>query len=68
MIGNPIQQSKSSLIHGMFAAATSQSMQYTAIEGPPGGFAGAVDSFRALGGKGLNITAPFKLDAYAYAN
>ena len=68
VIGNPIGFSKSPLIHGMFAQATGQDIEYTAIEGPLGGFAGAVDAFRALGGKGLNITAPFKLDAFAYAN
>ena len=67
VIGNPIHQSKSPLIHGMFAQATGQDMQYTAIEGPLDGFAGAVDAFRAAGGLGLNITTPFKLDAFAYA-
>jgi len=67
VIGNPIQQSKSPLIHGMYAQATGQDIEYTAIEGPLGGFAGAVDAFRAAGGRGLNITAPFKLDAFAYA-
>ncbi len=67
VIGNPIQQSKSPLIHGMFAEATGQDIEYTAIEGPLGGFAGAVDAFRKAGGQGLNITAPFKLDAFAYA-
>lgn len=67
VIGNPIHQSKSPLIHGMFAQATGQDMDYTKIEGPLGGFAGAVDAFRAAGGRGLNITAPFKLDAFAYA-
>ncbi|MES2943329.1 MAG: shikimate dehydrogenase [Pseudomonadota bacterium] len=67
VIGNPIGFSKSPLIHGMFAVATSQAMEYTAIEGPLGGFANAVDAFRAAGGLGLNITAPFKLDAFAYA-
>lgn len=67
VIGNPISHTKSPLIHGMFAEATRQDLQYTAIEGPLGGFAGAVDVFRAAGGLGLNITAPFKLDAYAYA-
>jgi shikimate dehydrogenase len=68
VIGNPIGFSKSPLIHGMFAEATGQAMAYTAIEGPIGGFAGAVDAFRAAGGRGLNITAPFKLDAFAYAS
>lgn len=67
VIGNPIQQSKSPLIHGMFAQATGQDIEYTAIEGPLGQFAGAVDAFRASGGRGMNITAPFKLDAFSYA-
>jgi shikimate dehydrogenase len=67
VIGNPIAQSKSPLIHGLFAQATAQDLVYTTIEGPPGGFAAAVDDFRAAGGRGLNITAPFKLDAFAYA-
>ena len=67
VIGNPIHQSKSPLIHGMFALATGQDLHYTAIEGPLDGFAGAVDAFRAAGGRGLNITTPFKLDAFAYA-
>ena len=67
VIGNPIHQSKSPLIHDMFAQATGQDMQYTALEGPLDGFASAVDAFRAAGGLGLNITTPFKLDAFAYA-
>ncbi len=67
VIGNPIAQSKSPLIHGMFAQATGQDIEYGKIEGPLGGFAAAVDAFRAAGGKGLNVTAPFKLDAFAYA-
>jgi shikimate dehydrogenase len=68
VIGNPISQSKSPLIHGLFAKACGQNMQYTTIEGALGGFDAAVDAFRAAGGKGLNITAPFKLDASAYAS
>lgn len=67
VIGNPIAQSKSPMIHRLFAQATGHDMAYTRIEGPLGGFADAVDAFRAAGGKGLNITAPFKLDAAAYA-
>ncbi len=67
VIGNPIHQSKSPLIHGLFAQATCQDLHYTAIEGALGGFADAVDTFRAAGGLGLNITTPFKLDAFAYA-
>jgi shikimate dehydrogenase len=67
VIGNPIGFTKSPFIHGTFAKATGQDIVYEAIEGPLGGFAGRVDQFRAEGAKGLNITAPFKLDAYAYA-
>ena len=67
VIGNPIAFSKSPLIHGSFAAATGQDIDYTKMEGPLGQFRETVDAFRARGGRGLNITAPFKLDAYAYA-
>jgi shikimate dehydrogenase len=67
VIGNPIVHSKSPFIHGSFAAATGQQLEYTAIEAPHDGFAKAVDAFRSAGGRGLNITAPFKLDAFAYA-
>ncbi len=67
VIGNPIAQSKSPLIHSTFAALTGQDLEYTRIEGELGSFAKAVDTFRAAGGRGMNITAPFKLDAFAYA-
>lgn len=65
VIGNPIQQSKSPLIHTAFAQATQQDLEYTKIEGHA--FVADVDAFRARGGRGMNITAPFKLDAFAYA-
>jgi shikimate dehydrogenase len=67
VIGNPIVQSKSPIIHGMFAAATGQHMEYTKIEGRVGGFAAQLDELRASGLRGMNVTAPFKLEAYAYA-
>jgi len=67
VIGNPIGFSKSPLIHGSFAKMTGQDLVYEAIEAPLNGFKGRVDQFRAEGAKGLNITAPFKLDAFAYA-
>jgi shikimate dehydrogenase len=68
VIGNPIGHTKSPTIHKAFAAQTGQDLDYIAIEGALGGFAADVDSWRAKGLKGLNITAPFKLDAFAYAD
>jgi shikimate dehydrogenase len=63
VIGNPIAHSKSPLIHGLFAQATGQDIQYTAIEGPLDGFAQTVHAFMAAGGQGMNVTLPFKLQA-----
>ena len=69
VIGNPIGHSKSPLIHSTFAASCGQEIDYQALEGPltPGGFADTALAFRARGGRGVNITAPFKLDAHALA-
>ena len=68
VIGNPIGHSKSPLIHGTFARQTAQDLVYTAIEGPLDGFEEAVRRFIADGGRGMNVTAPFKLQAYAMAD
>jgi shikimate dehydrogenase len=67
VIGNPIVQSKSPLIHAAFAKSTKQDLEYTKIEGPLNGFEAAVLAFRDAGGKGMNVTAPFKLQAFAMA-
>jgi len=67
VIGNPIAQSKSPFIHMRFAEAAGQDMVYRALEAPPDGFVARVDAFRREGGRGLNVTTPFKLDAFAYA-
>ena len=67
VIGNPIEQSKSPLIHMAFAQVTGQDIDYSKVLAPLGEFAPTVDAFRAAGGQGMNVTAPFKLDAFAYA-
>ncbi|MEO6292344.1 MAG: shikimate dehydrogenase [Burkholderiaceae bacterium] len=67
VIGNPIGFSKSPYIHSTYAQVTGQVLEYTAIEGALGEFVSTVDAFRAADGLGMNITAPFKLDAFAYA-
>jgi shikimate dehydrogenase len=64
VIGNPIGHTKSPLIHGSFAKASSQDLEYTAIEASVDGFARAVLGFRDGGGRGMNVTAPFKLAAF----
>jgi shikimate dehydrogenase len=68
VIGNPILHSKSPAIHLSFARAAGIDMEYTAIECPDDGFFDAVRDFREHGGRGMNVTAPFKLDAFALAD
>ena len=70
VIGHPIAHSKSPLIHSLFAQATGQDMTYGLIDGGAGegGFAQALADFRAAGGRGLNVTLPFKLQALAAAD
>lgn len=64
LIGHPVGHSKSPLIHGLFAQATAQDLTYTAIEAPLDGFADTLASFRASGGRGTNVTVPFKVQAF----
>jgi shikimate dehydrogenase len=68
VFGNPISQSKSPVIHRQFCEQTGEDMTYTKQLVPEGEFASAANRFFAEGGRGLNITAPFKQDAFAYAD
>ena len=67
VIGNPIGHTKSPLIHGMFARATGQDMLYSALLGPTEHFVETAQAFRLGGGLGMNVTAPFKMDAFRWA-
>jgi shikimate dehydrogenase len=64
VIGNPVAHSKSPWIHAEFARATGQDIDYGRIEAPLDAFAKSVEGFRTAGGKGLNVTLPFKGEAF----
>ena len=68
VFGNPIKHSKSPRIHRAFAEQTDQQISYRAHKVELGKFADAARSFFDNGGKGLNITVPFKIDAYEFAD
>jgi shikimate dehydrogenase len=64
VIGNPIAHSKSPRIHTMFAEQCGEPLTYEALLAPLDDFAGTVRRFREAGGKGLNVTVPFKQQAF----
>lgn len=67
VVGNPINHSKSPLIHKMFAAQTGQDISYEAIASPLDGFAATVQRLIDEGYKGCNVTVPFKFAAFELA-
>jgi shikimate dehydrogenase len=66
--GNPISHSKSPAIHQRFAEQSNQKMHYGRLQPALGEFKTAAQSFFAAGGKGMNVTVPFKLDAQVLAD
>jgi shikimate dehydrogenase len=68
VIGNPVAHSKSPLIHAEFARQTGERLVYGLVHAELDGFEAAVARFRGAGGRGLNVTVPFKHRAYAAAD
>ncbi|MGI9250428.1 MAG: shikimate dehydrogenase [Pseudohongiellaceae bacterium] len=67
VVGNPISHSKSPQIHKLFAQQTGETITYEPIESPLDKFQQTVEKFFAADGGGLNITVPFKEQAFALA-
>lgn len=65
--GNPVEHSQSPFIHAQFARITGEAMVYDRLLCPLGGFETTVRAFAASGGRGCNVTVPFKLEAYRLA-
>ncbi|HJW56664.1 MAG TPA: shikimate dehydrogenase [Burkholderiaceae bacterium] len=67
VIGNPVEHSKSPEIHTYFAVQAGQNIVYERLLAPLDGFVDSVQSFVRDGGRGVNVTVPFKLQAHAFA-
>jgi len=67
VFGHPVAHSRSPRIHQLFAHQFGHVIEYTAIDLEPGHFAEGVAAFREAGGRGANVTVPFKFDAFALA-
>ena len=68
VVGNPVAHSKSPYIHAQFALQTGERIEYERLLAPLDGFVEHVQAFHAAGGRGLNVTVPFKLEAHALAH
>ena len=67
VIGHPVDHSLSPAIHTAFARATGEALAYGRIDAPPDGFAAAAAGFFGEGGRGLNVTVPFKAEAFTWS-
>ena len=67
VFGNPVGHSLSPRIHARFGELTGERIEYTAIAAPLGAFAHAARAFFGSGGRGANVTLPFKIDAFDMA-
>jgi shikimate dehydrogenase len=67
VLGNPVAHSQSPFIHAEFARQTGEPVAYTRVLCPTHGFADAVRAFAADGGRGCNVTVPFKFQSIALA-
>ena len=68
VIGNPVAHSRSPAIHAEFARQTGEDVSYERMLAPLGGFGAAVRAFRAAEGRGMNVTLPFKHEAWALSD
>ncbi|MDX1915939.1 MAG: shikimate dehydrogenase [Methylophilus sp.] len=68
VIGNPIEHSKSPLIHQAFAQQTGKDISYERMLAPLDGFEATIQTLVSHGFKGANVTVPFKFEAYQLAN
>ena len=68
VFGKPVTHSRSPDIHAAFAAQTGEALEYAKVQVEPGAFVDCARSFFAEGGKGLNITLPFKTEAFDFAD
>ncbi len=68
VVGHPVTHSLSPFIHGMFARETGQAMSYRLYDVSPGELATFVAGFFDRGGRGLNVTVPYKVVAVEAAN
>ena len=67
VVGNPVAHSLSPEIHAAFARQTGEDIEYSRLLAPLDGFVGSVQAFRDGGGRGVNVTLPFKLEAWRLA-